>query len=112
MSIDAIRERVENAPRLLVAKANESGYEHPASVYEEEDGLNTLCYLPKSYSDEWQDALAAEIVAAYEDRARLLAALDAVCKAVPSICESNADDEMEDGARSVAEHAARDWTRG
>lgn len=110
-NLEEIRERVENAPRLLVATTEENDF-YPASVYEEEDGLNTLCYLPEEYSGEWQDALARQIVAAYEDRARLLAALDAVCKAVPSICESNADDEMEDGARSVAAHAVRDWTRG
>lgn len=76
MSLEDIRERVENAPRLLVSKANDSGFEHPASVYEEEDGLDTLCYLPKSYSGEWQNALAQAIVDAYEDRARLLAALE------------------------------------
>jgi hypothetical protein len=109
MSLDEIRERVENAPRLLVSKANEGGYEHPASVYEEEDGLNTLCDIPHVYGVEYQDLLAQAIVDAYEDRARLLAALDAVCKAVPSICESNADDEMEDGARSVAAHAVKNW---
>jgi hypothetical protein len=68
LSLEDIRERVEKAPRLLVAKANEGGYEHPASVYEEEDGLNPLCYLPGEFGTEYQDALALEIVAAYEDR--------------------------------------------
>lgn len=106
-----IRGRVEDAPRLLVSKANEGGYEHPASVYEEEDGLNALCYLPHTYGEEYQNAYAQEIVDAYEDRERLLFALDAVCKSVVSICESNADDEMEDGARSVAAHAVANWSR-
>lgn len=110
MNLQDIRVRVDSAPRLRVATTEESNF-YPASVYEEEDGLNTLCYLPGEYSGEVQDALAAEIVAAYEDRARLLAALDAVCKAVPSICESNADDEMEDGARSVANSAIANWSR-
>jgi len=73
--LDAIRERVENAPRLRVATTEENDF-YPASVYEEEDGLNTLCYLPGEYSGEWQDALARAIVDAYEDRARLLAALE------------------------------------
>jgi Asp/Glu/hydantoin racemase len=109
MSLEEIRERVESAPRLLVAKANEGGYTHPASVYEEEDGLNTVCYLPGEYSGEWQDVLAGEIVAAYEDRARLLAALDAVCKAVAGLAESLAEDEMEAGARSVAARAIANW---
>lgn len=76
MELDDIRERVENAPRLLVSPVNEGGYEHPASVYEEEDGLNTLCYLPGEYGKVYQNALAQEIVHAYEDRARLLAALE------------------------------------
>jgi hypothetical protein len=30
--LEGIRERVENAPRLLVAKANEGGYGETASV--------------------------------------------------------------------------------
>lgn len=75
MSLEEIRGRVENAPRLRVATAEENDF-YPASVYEEEDGLNTLCYLPGEYSFEWQDALAKAIVDAYEDRARLLAALE------------------------------------
>lgn len=75
MSLDEIRERVENAPRLRVATTEENDF-YPASVYEEEDGLNTLCYLPGEYSGEWQDALARAIVDAYEDRAKLLAALE------------------------------------
>ena len=75
MNLDEIRERVENAPRLRVATTEENDF-YPASVYEEEDGLNTLCYLPGEYSGEWQDALAQAIVHAYEDRARLLAALE------------------------------------
>lgn len=103
-SLEEIRERVENAPRLLIAKANEDGFGHPASVYEEEDGLNTLCYLPGEYSGEWQDKLAAEIVAAYEDRARLLAALDSVCSGL-------AEYELEDGARDMAARAIKVWKR-
>ena len=75
MSLEDIRERVEHAPRLRVATTEENDF-YPASVYEEEDGLNTLCYLPGEYSGEWQDALARAIVDAYEDRARLLAALE------------------------------------
>lgn len=78
MSLEEIRARVENAPRLLVSKANEGGYEHPASVYQEEDGLDMLCYMPHVYHPEWQDHSAEQIVSAYEDRGRLLAALDAV----------------------------------
>jgi hypothetical protein len=77
MDLNEIRERVENAPRLKVATTEENDF-YPASVYEEEDGLNTLCYLPGEYSGAWQDMLAREIVAAYEDRARLMAALDAL----------------------------------
>lgn len=76
MSLDEIRERVEIAPRLLVSKANEGGYAHPASVYEEEDGLETLCVIPDTYFVATQDAIAQEIVNAYEDRAKLMAALD------------------------------------
>jgi hypothetical protein len=75
MSLDEIRERTENAPRLRVATTAENDF-YPASVYEEEDGLNALCYLPGEYSGEWQDQLAKEIVAAYEDRAKLMAALE------------------------------------
>lgn len=75
MDLNEIRERVENAPRLRVATTEENDF-YPASVYEEEDGLNTLCYLPGEYSGAWQDMLAREIVAAYEDRARLMAALE------------------------------------
>jgi hypothetical protein len=104
VSLEEIRERVESAPRLLVAKANEGGYEHPATVYEEEDGLNTLCYLPGEYSEIWQDALAAAIVDAYEDRARLLAALDSVCNGL-------AEYELEDGARDMANRAIKVWKR-
>lgn len=78
MSLDEIRERVENAPRLLVSPVNEGGYEHPASVYEEEDGLETLAVIPNYYFASTQNALAQAIVDAYEDRARLLAALDAM----------------------------------
>jgi hypothetical protein len=76
LNLEEIRERVEYAPRLLVSLTNEGGYEHPASVYEEEDGLNTLCYLPGEYGEDYQNELAREIVNAYEDRARLLAALE------------------------------------
>jgi len=108
MSLEEIRERVENAPRLLVATTEENDF-YPASVYEEEDGLNTLCYLPGEYSGEWQDTVARAIVDAYEDRARLLAALDAVCTSLPSICESLAEDEMEDGARSIVDEAIKNW---
>jgi hypothetical protein len=75
VSLEEIRERVETAPRLRVATTEENDF-YPASVYEEEDGLNTLCYLPGEYSGEWQDALARAIVDAYEDRAKLLAALE------------------------------------
>lgn len=111
MSLKDIRARVENAPRLAVSKAYEGGYAHHASVYEEEDGLNTLCNIPHVYNPEWQDRLAEEIVAAYEDRAKLLSALDAVCKSVTGLAESLAEDEMEAGARSVAERAIKDWKR-
>lgn len=104
MSLEDIRERVEFAPRLLVSKANEGGYEHPASVYEEEDGLDTLCYLPGNYGVEYQDALAQAIVDAYEDRARLLAALDSVCNGL-------AEYELEDGARDMANRAIKVWQR-
>lgn len=76
MSLEEIRERVESAPRLLVSKANEDGFGVPASVYEEEDGLNALCFAHPEYSAEWQDAGMQSIVDAFEDRARLLAALE------------------------------------
>lgn len=76
MNLEEIRERVEYAPRLLVSKANEGGYEHPASVFEEEDGLDALCFAHPAYGPEWQDAGMQSIVDAFEDRARLLAALD------------------------------------
>ncbi len=104
MDLEEIRERVEYAPRLLVSKANEGGYDHPASVYEEEDGLNTLCYLPGEYGVEYQDALAESIVAAYEDRARLLAALD-------SITSNLTEYEMDSEVRSLADNAIKKWQR-
>ena len=75
--MNAIRERVENAPRLLVATTEENDF-YPASVYEEEDGLNTLCYLPGEYSGEWQDALAQSIVDMRNDREKLMTVLDIV----------------------------------
>lgn len=76
MSLEEIRERVESAPRLLVSKANEGGYPHTASVYEEEDGLDTLANIPDYYGPEWQNQIAQGFVDAYVDRARLLAALE------------------------------------
>jgi len=104
MSLEEIRERVENAPRLLVATTEENDF-YPASVYEEEDGLNTLCYLPGEYSGEWQDTMARAIVDAYEDRARLLAALDAICGALDA-------EGMEDwSARDMADNAVKNWKR-
>lgn len=99
MSLDEIRERVENAPRLLVDEANDFTN---ASVYEEEDGLETLALMPVYYSDEAQNAIARDIVAAYEDRARLLAALDNVISGL-------AEYELEDGARDMANYALKKW---
>ncbi len=101
MELKDIRERVENAPRLRVATTEENDF-YPASVYEEEDGLNTLCYLPGEYSGEWQDALAKAIVDAYEDRARLLAALD-------SIISNVTEYEMDDQVRYMADNAVKNW---
>lgn len=98
MSLEDIRERVENAPRLRVATTEENDY-YPASVYEEEDGLNTLCYLPGEYSGEYQDALAAEIVAAYEDRAKLLAALNAVLEFGNVYIQEELRDVMDDAIK-------------
>lgn len=103
MSLEEIRQRVENAPRLLVATTEENDF-YPASVYEEEDGLNTLCYLPGEYGGEYQDALAREIVAAYEDRAKLLAALD-------SIISNLTEYEMDSEVRSLADNAIKKWQR-
>lgn len=102
MNLDAIRERVEYAPRLLVSKANEDGFGAPASVYEEEDGLNTLCFAHPEYSAEWQDFGMQSIVNAYEDRARLMAALD-------SIISNLHEYEMDGEARSLAENAVKNW---
>lgn len=103
--MEEIRERVENAPRLLVSKADEGGrLGVAASVYEEEDGLNTLCYLPSNYGEAVQNYLAAEIVAAYEDRERLLSALDAVISAL-------AEEGLEDAARDLANRAVSGWSR-
>lgn len=102
MSLDEIRERVENAPRLLVATTEENDF-YPASVYEEEDGLNTLCYLPGEYSGEYQDALAAEIVAAYEDRAKLLAALE--------IAMSYGNEYTRSDLREIVDETLENWKR-
>lgn len=102
MSLDEIRERVENAPRLLVATTEENGF-YPASVYEEEDGLNTLCYLPGEYGFAYQDALAREIVAAYEDRAKLLAALE--------IAMSYGNEYTRSALREIVDETIKDWKR-
>lgn len=101
MSLEEIRERVENAPRLLVSKANEGGYDHPASVYEEEDGLETLCVMPANYHPEWQDMGAQAIVDAYEDRARLAAALDAVLEFGNAYIQRD--------LQEVIDEAIKDW---
>ena len=100
MNLEEIRERVESSPRLAVYRADD--YQN-ASILEEEDGLETLVEVPGYYSDEAQNSILDLFVNAVEDRARLLAALDAICNAL--------DEDGEDwSARDMADRAIKNWT--
>lgn len=72
IDIDQIRERHENSPRLLAADADGDS---PASVYEEEDGLDTICTIPGYYGTEYQNAMAEALVQTWRDRGALLAVI-------------------------------------
>lgn len=99
MSLEEIRERVDSAPRLGAFRADD--YQN-ASIYEVEDGLDTLVEVPHYYADEAQNSILDLFVNAVEDRARLLAALDAICNAL--------DEDGEDwNARDMADRAIKNW---
>lgn len=72
MGLDEIRERVRNQPALRGAFE-----ETPASIYEEEDGLETLLSAPEYYSKEAQNNIVKMFLDMADDRRRLLQALDA-----------------------------------
>ena len=102
MNLEEIRERVESSPRLAVYRADD--YQN-ASILEEEDGLETLVEVPGYYSDEAQNSILDLFVNAVEDRARLLAALDAICNSLDA-------EGMEDwSARDMADGAIKKWKR-
>jgi hypothetical protein len=63
-------------PKLLVAEAD--GGEQPASVYEEADGLETICTIPGYYSAEAQNKLAHTIANMRDNHTALLGAVRAV----------------------------------
>jgi hypothetical protein len=101
MSLEEIRERVETTPRLAAFRADD--YRN-GSIYEEEDGLDTLVQVPGYYADEAQNSILDLFMNAVEDRARLLAALD-------SICSNLAEYAMDDMARDLADRAIKNWKR-
>ena len=66
----AIEARAGHFPSLLVAHSDAGS---PASVYEEADGLETICNIPGYYSPEAQNQIADAIVDMQSDRDTLLA---------------------------------------
>ena len=66
----AIEARAGYFPSLLVAHSDAGS---PASVYEEADGLETICNIPGYYSPEAQNQIADAIVDMQSDRDTLLA---------------------------------------
>lgn len=83
-----IRERANQFPKLRVMEADPGDFQPVASVYEEADGLETICSIPGYYPADEQNRIAHAIASAPTDMARLLAAVEAVLE------QAKACDEM------------------
>jgi hypothetical protein len=79
MTLDEIRERVRTTPQLQGTLAHD---ENVASIFEDEDGLETLLEVPGYYSHQAQDNIVKMFLQMNEDRTRLLQALDAAQEAL------------------------------
>jgi hypothetical protein len=100
-----VRERVGSMPKLLV---NDHDGTRPASVYEESDGLETLVMAPWYYPADVQNSIARMFVTAVEDRAKLLAMVDAVAHLV-ALWEARGNHDMKFSRTEMAD--APDYAR-